>query len=262
MALQVTRYKYIALQMLIPYMVWAQSLVTFEAKGKKGLKDSNGNVVVPAEYDVCRNSWYGEYWIVASGGKMDKSLQYVNGIWAVLDGSGKPLFESQSYEVSEYIYTGGSNSNLRKDKETLQGYFTIKNAEGKYGLINYTGKQIIPCIAENIGQLDLSLKENYLRLGMIPYKVNGLWGVIYVNGNEILKPEHARLEKFREPSVSSNQFVVIIGKEHGKYGILSANKHVVQAVYDSIWLVDVSAKNYSDYGRICFLTGTKESSTS
>jgi len=86
------------------------------------------------------------------------------------------LFQPQSYEVSEYIYTGGSNSNLRKDKETLQGYFTIKNAEGKYGLINYTGKQIIPCIAVNIGQLDLSLKENYLRLGMIPYKVNGLWG--------------------------------------------------------------------------------------
>jgi len=84
MALRVTRYKYIALQMLIPYMVWAQSLVTFEAKGKKGLIDSNGNVVVPAEYDVCKNSWHGEYWIVASGGKMDKSLQYVNGIWAVL----------------------------------------------------------------------------------------------------------------------------------------------------------------------------------
>lgn len=208
-------------------------LSIFEAKGKKGLKDSQGNIVVPAQYDICREVGYAKNWIVAGGGKFDKTSNYMGGTWAVLDRNGNAFIEPQPYEIDEYTYSG-------VDKSKASGFFVMRNADKKSGLINPSGKQILPTISENIGQFDFSSKEYYLKVGMIPYKVNGLWGVIDTNGNEILKPEHLRLENFGDHSMSIYQSVVI-EKEGKKIGLLSANNKVVPAIYDSIWLVNLNS---------------------
>lgn len=97
--------------------------------------------------------------------------------------------------------------------------------DGKCGIINDQGKEIVPPIYDKIEKFGDYLKEYAV------IEINGLKGFLDLDGNVVMQPKYAEINKF--DIIRKNWALV---KEHkGKMGFIDKScKEVVQVIYDNI----------------------------
>ena len=115
------------------------------------------------------------------------------------------------YETVETIDNYDTSNNIWYEENVLR-----KKRNGKYGLINYDGKEILPCEYDNI----YSLKgiENSLIL-----EKNNLVGLANNLGEIIIQPQYKQIK----PLGDDYEFGYIIVGENNKQGIININKDIV-----------------------------------
>lgn len=125
----------------------------------------------------------------------------------------------KDYEQIEALQNKDENNNLWYESNTLK-----VSRNGKYGLINLEGKEILPCEYDEITCLDGV--ENTLKTSK-----NGKYGIVNPEGKIILKDEFADIKGL----TSNNKDGFIIKVEDGKCGIVDfSGNTVLDAKYDDI----------------------------
>lgn len=212
------------------------SLIPFEKKSKYGLQDAGGKVVVDAIFDIKPISCKGGYWIVSKGGvvKTKPYFSYTGGEWALLDSAGNFLVNFQPNIITEYIT---SDYFYILGRPPL-GLFQIETPDKKYGIIDKTGKQILPAECGFI-KLD-GRREAFAKYGFIPYSINGKYGVVKLNGEEVLKPEFDCIGKFKENNDATKAVAIY---KNGKCGLLYTDGTFLPPLYDALWKYNITTKN-------------------
>jgi hypothetical protein len=188
--------------------LYAQSfLIPFESKNKWGLKDNNGNVVVPAKYNYALPT-VGNYGLVNVGGKhLSKTISKTinGGLWGVVNGRGELVIDTK-YEEIEGIWDA-------------EGFFACKLNE-KWGLLDSTGKEIFPIEADQI-----AIKWDGNEFGMFKFKIGNKWGVMDFSGKLLLAPEYVSIGSF----CYDNRLCAAIIYKDSLFGVLYSDKTVIEA---------------------------------
>lgn len=230
---------YLKVSMVLAYslvftFIYAQAPINFfKLKGKCGYKNVNGEIIVPAEYDECRDCFLGpDFKIVISGGEKNTKISkgWDGGKWGVVHSSGKIIVPV------EYDYI----SYLREDVPDI--IMTV--SEGKYSFYDSTGKVVLP-IADKISLSDyaksISFSEaNYYVRGFIPYKLNNKYGVVDFKGNNLIEPTCECISNFSDKYGKSNEQNVF--SCNGKLGVLYSNGTVLLPVFDAFYEANEGGK--------------------
>lgn len=193
--------------------LYAQSLLTpFESKKKWGLKDRNGAIVTEAKYDYAKST-VGNYGLVNSGGKY-VSNTINGGLWGVVNSRGELVIDTKYEEVEGVWYA--------------IGFFACKLNE-KWGLLDSTGKEILPIEADEIG-----IKWDGNEFGMFKFKIGDKWGVMDISGRLLLAPEYVSLGEF----CHDNKMCAAIIKKDNLFGVLYSDKTIIEADYVDIHKFD------------------------
>lgn len=231
-------------------------------KGKYGVIDAKGNILIEATYDVVNipnpskavficyydyNETTGEYKTKALN---DKGEQILSGYEQIL-----PLMCEET------------TSNIPFEKSVLK-----YKENGKYGIIDFSGKKITKPIYESIESLEY-------REGSLLVEQNGKFGVININGKQIVKMEYDKIESDtyytsekdymeagfivqvktddgyrygyinkdgkqllpteyneinRVTDIKSDESIYLLVSKNGKYGILKNNKEILPCIYEEI----------------------------
>ena len=182
---------------------------------KWGVIDSSGNTVIDPSYAEM---------IVIPNSKNDIFLctydvNYETGEYKTkaLNSKNEEIFTQ--YEQIEGIQNNDGSNNLWYEENSLK----VKQ-NGKYGVINFTGKEIIPCQYDEITAL--TGIKNALKV-----KKDGKYGIIDNSGKEILPTQYAGIENLGK----DNKEGFIVQTDDGKYGIVDySNNQVLEAKYDAI----------------------------
>ena len=184
-----------------------------------------------------------------------------NNKWGVIDNSGKyvidPSYEEMivipnnkiaafvvtydvNYETGEFktkvlnekneeIFTGYDKieplSNLDKNKKLFYENDALRiQKNGKYGLINLLGKEILPAEYDEITAI--SQIENSFKI-----EKDGKFGIVNSEGKIIVEPQYADIDVYGDDDKSG----FIVKNENGKFGLISyANTKILDIKYDSI----------------------------
>ena len=123
------------------------------------------------------------------------------------------------YDKIEAIQNYDENNNIWYEDNILRVEKT-----GKYGVIDLSGKEILPCEYEEITAIP-NIED------AIKIKKDGKYGVIDSTGNEILKIDYQNIEALGKDNKSG----YIVQSADGKFGIVNySNSLVVDAQYDKI----------------------------
>lgn len=108
------------------------------------------------------------------------------------------LFNKHNVQITPYIYDCGYGN--------FHNGISVIHKNGKYGFINYKGKEVVPCIYDHAG---------YLSEGLIAMSKNGKSGFIDKNGKTIIPFNYTDTHKFSEglAAVEKNGFTGYINKE-------------------------------------------------
>lgn len=192
--------------------------------GKMGVIDSKGQVIINAEYNAIRIP------------NPEKDLFIViydynseNGIYKtkVLNAKNEELFkeyeEVSSIEIKEIV------SNVPFEKTVLK-----YKKDGKYGIMDFSGKVITKPIYEEIESMPY--KE-----GELIAKKNGKYGVINIDGKKIIDFKYDEINSdsyySKEKEYSLGGYIVGIKKEEGfRYGYISnKRKKILETEYNKIY---------------------------
>lgn len=157
-----------------------------------GVIDYNGKVIVPCIYSLVLPEWGEDHeWFV---------VQSTDGKWGLLhsDGSGwidTKYTNSLRFNPSNpymFVNVGGK----------VEGAYTIG---GKWGAIDIEGKEIVPCVYDNVVEGSWLMRESTDSLLFAVNKggnrdklgncVGGKWG-LYLNGKEVIACEYDEAPKF------------------------------------------------------------------
>ena len=198
-------------------------------KSKYGVIDINGNEILELKYDKIYGPFNGVFafmldnkWgIVSKDGSIvvspiydlvflkDPIIVKKDNKYGVIDLNGNILSQPQ------YDYIG----------EFSNGYSVVKK-NGRYGLIDTKAKEIIKPKYEDIGycdeysnyvglgkkKVDHCLFTSIFKDGFAPVKINKKWGIIDINGNEIIKPQYDEIiyyEKDLVKAIINNKLIDI-----------------------------------------------------
>jgi len=206
--------------------VYGQELfVKKDKKGRYGIVDQKEKIVKPYKYGTCK---VGEY-------------KYLNGKLA---------------EVTFYIRTGFIDKNNRivvipkyHDAINFSNELVQVSLTSKYGFIDATGKEVIPVIYNSVSMqgdiiraelVDAKMIRRYeyfnktgqqfsrmydVKEGLRGVQLNGKWGFIDKNGNEVIPLKYEGAESFSEG--------LAVVKFKGKWGVVDRNDlQVVPFKYD------------------------------
>ncbi len=232
-------------------------LKIFSEHGHKGLKDSEGNVVLEAAYDDIDTSGYsGRGWFLCKDGKWGAVNERLEWIFPMeyesirtryegghyLKKNGKKTFCNENGElVTDFIY-----DEIENYSSSWQGFKVKSN--GKWGYIDNEGNELIPTIYDYISLcsgvnmirvqkdnlygyynmddnsiIDCQFEQAYDFYSSHPdeaeAKKNGFWGVINRKGDPVLEFEYAEVN-----IESSNVYRV---KKDGLEGIIDKDKNVL-----------------------------------
>lgn len=168
---------------------------------KEGLVDEAGNVVVPAEYDAVYTSYRGAYNEEYDTTTVYSALGYytvdVGGKIGFVDSKGQLVSEPKyAREAMEYNGVSGIVTDVTGSQilvaadgtETiLEGYdsvyamdagygmyYRVRNAEGKEGMIDWHGEEVLPCIYNDVSMSHdgnyILITEDYMNF--VIYEVN------------------------------------------------------------------------------------------
>lgn len=180
-----------------------------ERGGKKGLIDKTGKEFVPCVYDKI-NHFYDDMALVTKDGKqgfIDKTGKLVipciysidtytnrkfcsgffvygtNGKYSIWDKTGKV------YGPLDYLYVYDYCEGI---SFVVQGDDNFVDGTEKFGIIDGTGKEITPCIYDQLGQY------HDIQEGLIPAKMNGKMGYIDKSGKTIIPFVYDKANSFSE----------------------------------------------------------------
>lgn len=181
--------------------------------GKFGYVDKTGKLVIPAKYDQVYN-FNNEVAVVVNNAEIDEVTgEIFAGEYFLIDKKGNQL--SKVYDT---IY------------ESSDGVLVFKK-EDKYGVIDLTGKEIIPASYYYLGDCfdnRISIKEYVNDLPM--------FGYIDKNGKVIIPV------KYEEAYIFKNGVAVV--REAGKYGLIDKNgKTLIAVKYDTMYYTDENKEN-------------------
>src|SRR5690606_23740353 len=95
----------------------------------------------------------------------------------------------------------------------------IKNINGKWGFIDKFGKEVVPCIYDNVSDGPSKLKE-----GMAMVKLNDKWGFVDEFGEEVVHCLYEDVSDFNEGLARV--------KINGRYGFVNKRgKEIIPCVY-------------------------------
>ena len=182
---------------------------------KWGVIDETGNYVVDpsyAEMIVIPNSKIGVFICTYD-------INYETGEYKTkaLNEKNKEIFTE--YSKIEAIQNIDTTGNLSYDQDVLK-----VQKDGKYGLINFSGKEIIPTDYEEITAIS-GVKNSY------KIKKDGKYGIVNNEGNIVVEPKYADIDTLGKDNKSG----FIVKDETGKYGLINySNNQVLEIKYDGI----------------------------
>ena len=188
---------------------------TIYENGKWGVINTNQKIIIEPSYD--------EMIIIPDNSKpifvCTVNPNYDEGTFEtkVLDNNNKELYTN--YDKVEVIYNQDKANNLWYEKNMLK-----VQKDGKYGLINLEGKEILGCSYDEIKTIPGT--KNVL----ITVK-DGKQGIVDNIGNIIIENEYEQINSITEKY--ENGFIV--KAENGKYGIVNSNGELIlETKYDEI----------------------------
>lgn len=183
--------------------------------GKWGVIDSKGNTVVKQNYD--------EMIIIPDSSKdvfiVTENVDYTENTYStkVINEKGERLF--QTYDKVEVLYNHDENNNLWYEENVLK-----VQKDGKYGLINLEGKELLACTYDDINVIP-DTKSVYITV------LNDEKGLVDSKGNVIIDNKYAEITSLTNKY--ENGFIV--KNAQGKYGIINYDKTVgIEEIYDEI----------------------------
>ena len=189
---------------------------------KMGIIDHNGNIIIDAQYDN----------IVIPNPEKDVFICYVdNEPNQVLNSNGEEIFSE--YDNIEPIKLKNIVSILCYEKNSL-----IYEKDGKYGLIDFEGKEITKNIYDTIENLQ-STEGKFL------VSQNGKYGVININGVNLVDVEYDRVlsdEYYEDVNYAKSGFIISNTTKDGyRYGYINyKGKKILDVEYNEIIRIDNS----------------------
>ena len=182
---------------------------------KWGVIDSNGENIIDPSYAEM---------IIIPNSKNDIFLctydvDYQTGEYKTkaLNSKNEEIFTN--YDKIEAISNVDKNNNMWYEENILK-----VEKDGKFGLINLTGKELTSIDYEEI--LPIQGIKNALKV-----KKNGKYGIVNDEGKEILKTQYADIDNIGKDDKSG----FIIKSDNGKYGIVDYSENVViEPIYDGM----------------------------
>lgn len=221
----------IAIAVVIMFVVGLKKLLNTEPKndekvipinyfsvytnGKWGVIDSKGNNIIDANYsDMIQIPDKTKAIFVCT-----YDVNYNDDTYKtkVLNEKNQELFNN--YELVETIQNNDENNNLWYESNVLR----VKK-EGKYGIINFEGKEIVPCEYEKIEAL------KGVTNSLVTTK-DGKTGLIDNSGSIIIANEYKSIKNLTDRYEDG----YIVENNDGKFGIINYNKKVaLECKYESI----------------------------
>ncbi len=245
------------------------SYFTLYTNGKWGVIDSNGNIIINPIYDDM---------ITIPDNKTDVficayDVNYEDGTYKtkVLNSKNKEIL--QGYDLVEAIDNYDENHNIWYEKDILK-----TKKDGKYGLINNSGKELLACNYDEITQI-IGIKNSYIikqgdkigladntgkiiinpvykeikalgddyKNGYITVNIDNKYGIIDFTGKVILDNKYDDITNV----VGDKKYVV---KEDGKYKVISSAEAVIlDSGFDDVKSIDgenIIIKKGNSYGVI------------
>ena len=156
---------------------FALAYYTLYENEKWGVIDTRGNIVIKPEYE--------EMIVIPDNTKpvfiCMENVDYANDTFKTkaIDEKGKQLFTN--YEQVEVIYNHDENNNIWYESNILK-----VQKDGKYGLINLDGKEILACTEDNIEAM-LGTKSVYITTA------NGKKGLVDNMGKVIIENNYTEI---------------------------------------------------------------------
>ncbi len=193
----------------------SKTYFTILKDNKYGVMDERGTIVIDPSYVEM---------IIIPNSKKDVFLctydvNYDDGTYKTKALNSKNEEIYKQYEQIEPIQNKDKNNNLWYESDVLK----IKK-EGKYGLIDLTGKELLPAEYDLVTGLE-GIKNT------IKISKDNKFGIVGISGAEIIKPEYLEISGLGKDNKSG----FIIKTENQKYGIVDfSGKQVLEAKYDEI----------------------------
>lgn len=186
--------------------------------GKWGVINNQGNVIIEPTYDemiVIPNSQKDIFICTYDVNDTDNTYKT-----KVLNSKGETVFSE--YESVEAVDNYDSKGNIWYEEDALK----VKK-DGKYGLINYKGENILPTQYDEITTLK-GVKNSII------IAKEGNVGLCNSLGEIIIEPTYSKILKYSD----EYQDGYVVATAEGKYGLMSSNKAVLlDPIYDEITYV-------------------------
>ncbi|HTF30065.1 MAG TPA: WG repeat-containing protein, partial [Flavitalea sp.] len=238
----------------------SSTFIVFEENGKVGLKDEEGEVLIPATYDAI--GW--------SNGKLsivDKVVGYQsNGLWGLINTSNKLVTSAEFLDLKP-----GEGSFLVAQKKSAL------SQRPSFGIVNTSGKTIIPFQYDGLhlsnmravvmsrtgtryhfGLIDLSNKvlipiqyQRIYSLGSLRYAVEN-----FEDKTAIFSDEGNQVTTFSIDSISAFKKDYAIVYQNQRQGLMDRNGHVIlKPTYGAIQLKDDGTIQVREIDSWFFLNG-------
>ena len=191
------------------------SYYTVYTNEKWGVIDSKGSIVIEPTYNEM---------IVIPNNKDDVfictyDINYENNTYKTKVLNAKNEEQFKGYEQVEYIVNYDKNNNLWYEDNVLK----VKK-DGKYGLINFDGKEKLKPEFENITSLT-GIKNSLL------IKTEAGYGVCDIEGNIQVSPSYNEIKAISKDYKDG----FIVKNQEEKYGVIDfTNRIILEAKYDEI----------------------------
>lgn len=198
------------------YISFREGLFAIKKDGKTGYADANGRIIIPCKYgDKEISSFYGKGPI----------LVQENGKLRLVDEKTGETVATCNTAATHFRRSGFSNG------------MAVVVENGKWGLIDNTGKLLVPCIYEEI-EFGMQIFKGELTAA----KKNGKWGFIDKTGKVIIPFEYDEIATV----IDSNRCIEKMGvSKNGKWGMINMNGQLeIPCKFDSFdgWFADGLAR--------------------
>ena len=179
--------------------LWYEEFLKVQKNGKYGMIQLDGKEVLPAEYEK----------IEAVQGIKNAILVQKDGKYGVVDKDGKAMTDIAYTEIKA----------LGKDNKS--GYI-VKNEQGKFGIIDFSKKQILPNQYDGI--------EKIYGNDLYVVIVDGKQKLVKKDGTDVLTEGFEKIEGILKTNGAG-----IIYQNAGKFGVMDlTGKVVVEPIYESL----------------------------
>lgn len=229
---------------------------------KYGVIDQKGNTLIEPQYDIVNipnptkavficyseyNETTGEYKIKVLNEKNEEILTEFEQVLPLMceESTSNIPFEKSVLKYRENGKYGIIDFSGKKITKPI--YNSIESLEyregtllvqqnGKFGVININGKKIVKIEYDQIeSDAYYTEQHDYLEAGFIVQNKTEegyRYGYIDKNGKQILEPSYNEINRITD--IKNNKEVYLLASKNGKYGVLENNKIIIPHLYEEI----------------------------